>query len=96
VGVERLNVVLDTKAHDHLSLMIGVLGPGQLHVTPACKRSDRHPRRGLEEKPSDPDVDTGTAVSGRVRGPAWGLAAALALALAALTLLLTLDRRQGA
>ena len=28
VGVERLNVVLDTKAHDHLSLMIGCLSRG--------------------------------------------------------------------
>jgi hypothetical protein len=41
MGVERLNVVLDTKAHDHLSLMIGFWGPERLHVAPCYKRVDR-------------------------------------------------------
>jgi hypothetical protein len=74
--------------------MIGVLGPGQLHVAPSYKRSDRHPRRGLEKKFSDPDIDTGSALSRGFRGPARGLAATLTLALTAPALLLALDRRE--
>jgi hypothetical protein len=68
--------------------MIGVLGPGQLHVTPSYKRSDRHPQGGLEKKFSDPDVNTGMALFGPVRVALLGLAPALTLALPALLLTL--------
>ena len=50
VGVESLNVVLDTKAHDHLSLMNWFVGGRGDSMSPLYKQLDRPGRGGLERR----------------------------------------------